>query len=58
MKMKHFNLLTLLILGGCSLNAVDEEKNINTNISTPLVETAETISMPLKTLDEKIGDRK
>lgn len=55
MKMKHFNLLTLLILGGCSLNAVDEEKNINTNISTPLVETAETISMPLKTLDEKIG---
>ncbi|HIP51616.1 MAG TPA: glycosyl hydrolase [Campylobacterales bacterium] len=37
--MKHFSLITLLILGGCSLNAVDEE----------------IVSIPQKSLDEKIG---
>jgi len=52
MKMKHFSLITLLVLGGCSLNAVDEERNTNTNGSYIL---EEVVAAPVKTLDEKIG---
>ena len=52
MKMKHFSLITLLILGGCSLNAVDEERNTNMNSSYIL---EEVVATPIKSLDEKIG---
>jgi len=52
MKMKHFSLITLLILGGCSLNAVDEERNTNVNSSYIL---EEVVATPIKSLDEKIG---
>ena len=60
MKMKYFSLLTLLVLSGCTLNAVDKkERN-----SEPLAEVSEVEQMILvpeptfssiKTLDEKIG---
>ncbi len=52
MKMKYFSLITLLLLGGCSLNAVDEERATNTYVSDNL---EEVVSLPSKTLEEKIG---
>jgi len=52
MKMKYFSVITLLILSGCSLNAVDEKAT-----SSEFVEEqqAELAFAPVKTLDEKIG---
>ena len=53
MKIKHFSLITLLILTGCSLNAVDEEKDINKHINNTFEEVV--VSLPSKSLEEKIG---
>ena len=52
MKIKHFSVLTLLILGGCSLNAVNDKE-----ISTEIVQErqVDVLTVPTKTLDEKIG---
>ncbi len=53
MKMKHFSLITLLILAGCSLNAVDENSNKEVVYAEPQT-FEEVLTNPL-TLDEKIG---
>ncbi len=54
MKMKHFTLPILLILGGCSLNAVDEKRETSEEITHALVEIAE-VFVPMMSLEEKIG---
>ncbi|CAA6815396.1 MAG: Beta-hexosaminidase (EC [uncultured Sulfurovum sp.] len=52
--MKHFTLLTLLVLGGCSLNAVDDKKS-----QDPLILEEQSFNQALevapRSLDEKIG---
>ena len=55
MKIKHFSLIALLILGGCALNAVDEENVVDTNTHHNL---GEANTLPIanpKNLDKKIG---
>ena len=52
MKIKHFSVITLLILSGCSLNAVDDKER-----STEVVQERQVyvLPTPTKTLEEKIG---
>ena len=52
MKIKYFSLITFLILGGCSLNAVDEEERTSDNLNESL---EEVVTLSSKSLDEKIG---
>ena len=52
MKMKHFSLVTLLILTGCSLNAIDNQETFEETVSMP---NAQVVVQPRKSLDEKIG---
>lgn len=53
MKMKHFTLLVLFSLTGCSLNAVDDKEKENEVLIHE--DALSQASMITKTLDEKIG---
>lgn len=52
MKIKHFSLVTLLILTGCSLNAIDNQETFEETVSMP---NAQVAVQARKTLEEKIG---
>jgi len=57
MKIKHFSLLSLLILGGCSLNAIeDREPNMPSRIvEEQTMHTMQIVPEPSRTLEQKIG---
>jgi beta-N-acetylhexosaminidase len=52
MKIKYFSLITLLMITGCSLNAVDEQPIY---LEREQIQETEATFAPVKTVDEKIG---